>query len=94
MTILEPRRRFDAEDGFLFAILGLLRRTGELESWLARPAAGVDRPAPPEDPLLDALLGAIALGSRVQSEVEGWAGPALPEEPRSEEFSPMEELLR
>lgn len=106
MSLAAPELDFEAHDGFLHAMLGLLSVRKEIES-LASAAAAADRPpgdsglvpadSGPEDAVLLALLGVLSLGGRVQRIAEAWA-----EEPRAEELPPrakapaqrVEDILR
>jgi hypothetical protein len=101
VSVLAPAPEFEAEDGFLHALLGLVAADAavrELARSLSPPVAGpraaVDRA---DDPVLDAILGVIcltSLASRVASSWAAAAGDAAPAPERASTSSRIEGLLR
>ena len=101
MSVLAPAPDFDAEDGFLHALLGLVAADAAVRA-LAQPApapvpgagAAIDDAG---DPVLDAILGVIRLTSLAGQVMSSWAaapGDAVPAPELASTASPIEGLLR
>ena len=103
MSVLAPAPDFDAEDGFLHALLGLVAADAAVRE-LAQPTppqapAPEARPAVDDaaDPVLDAILGVIRLTSLASRVTSSWAaapgdGARAPE--LASTSAPIEGLLR
>lgn len=81
MSVLAPAPDFEAEDGFLHALLGLVAADAavrELARSMSSPVAGrraaVDRA---DDPVLDAILGILCLTSLAGRVASSWAATAV-----------------
>jgi hypothetical protein len=100
MSVLAPVPDFDAEDGFLHALLGLIAADAAVRE-LARlsPRAPGARAAVDDagDPVLDAILGVIRLTSLASRVTSSWAaapGDVAPAPELASTSSPIEGLLR
>lgn len=99
MSVLAPVPDFDAEGGFLHALLGLVAADAavrELATSTSTPEvrAAVDVAG---DPVLDAILGVIRLTSLASRVTSSWAtapGDVAPAPEPARTSSPIEGLLR
>jgi hypothetical protein len=64
---------FAERDLFLLGLLGLLARRADLDR-----ALQATEPDPVEHPIVDALLGLVVLGERLEGWCEAMATPAFP----------------
>jgi hypothetical protein len=100
VSVLAPAPDFDAEDGFLHALLGLVAAD------VAVRALAQSTPPPPgtgaavddaRDPVLDAILGVIRLTSLASRVMSSWAAAprdAAPAPVLASPCSPIDGLLR
>jgi hypothetical protein len=102
VSVLAPVPDFDAEDGFLLALLGLVAADAavrELAPSTSPPAPGSRAAADDaDDPVLDAILGVIRLTSLASRVTSSWAaarpGDVAPAPELASTSSPIEGLLR
>lgn len=102
MSVLAPVPDFDAEDGFLHALLGVIAADAalrELVSSAPPPAPEAACRAARDgagDPVLDAVLGLIRLTSLASRVTSSWADAArgAARSEVSTTLSPIEGLLR
>ena len=98
MSVLAPAPDFEANDSFLYAVLGLLAASTALERTVERAA----HPEPAEEPgadepVVNALLGVIHLRRRLTDVIASWTmsetvtGPGEGHDIRP---APVEDLLR
>jgi hypothetical protein len=101
VSVLAPAPDFDAEDGFLHALLGLVAADAavrELVPSTSPPAPGARATVDDaDDPVLDAILGVIRLTSLASRLTSSWAaapGDVAPATELASTSSPIEGLLR
>lgn len=97
MSVLAPAPDFDAEDGFLHALLGLLAAAEAVRAVAQTSAVEAAHVAVEDagDPVLDAILGIIRLSALASQAASSWATvprEAAPELERT--ASLINELLR
>ena len=103
MSVLAPAPDFDAEDGFLHALLGLVAADATVRE--LAPSTSTSPPAPwsraavddAGDAVLDAILGVIRLTSLASRTTSSWAtapGAVAPAPELASTSSPIEGLLR
>ncbi len=81
MSVLAPAPDFEANDSFLYAVLGLLAASATVERVVERAAAPEPAQDPGQDPgqepgadepVMNALLGAIHLRRRLLDVIASW----------------------
>lgn len=100
MSAFSPRPDYESGNGFLYAVLGLVRASLEVDAFVeaaARTAepgaavqedasAGAARGSRADDDLVTlALLGLVSLGKTLRSTAESWSDVPVPEAPQEGE---------